>query len=109
MMYYSFFLAIFDSYHKTRRDIHAKLTEECVDILTAYRTNCAASTSAGQLILPEAFKLLPVYAHGAMRSLALRGGKYFMSLYIYIYIYIYIQNTHTQHININDNCFYKKK
>ncbi|KAI9493869.1 hypothetical protein BDB00DRAFT_821063 [Zychaea mexicana] len=65
--------AIFDSYHKNRRDIHTKLSEECVNILTAYRTNCAASTSAGQLILPEAFKLLPVYVHGALRSTSLRG------------------------------------
>ena len=68
--------AIFDAHHKNRRDIHTKMTEECVDILTAYRTNCAASTSPGQLILPEAFKLLPVYVHGALRSLALRGGKF---------------------------------
>ncbi|KAI8149625.1 Sec23/Sec24 trunk domain-containing protein [Fennellomyces sp. T-0311] len=65
--------AIFDAHHRNRRDIHSKLTEECVNILTAYRTNCAASTSAGQLILPEAFKLLPVYVHGAVRSHALRG------------------------------------
>ncbi|KAI7886500.1 hypothetical protein K492DRAFT_156094 [Lichtheimia hyalospora FSU 10163] len=65
--------AIFDCKHKSRRDIHKKLTEDCVAILTAYRTNCAATTSAGQLILPEAFKLLPIYIHGSMRSQALRG------------------------------------
>ncbi|KAI9315351.1 Sec23/Sec24 trunk domain-containing protein [Dichotomocladium elegans] len=65
--------AIFDSHHKSRRDIHKKMTDDCVNILTAYRTNCAASTSPGQLILPEAFKLLPVYVHGSMRSQALRG------------------------------------
>lgn len=68
------YLAIFDSKHKSRRDVHKKLTDDCVAILTAYRTNCAATTSAGQLILPEAFKLLPIYAHGLMRSQALRGG-----------------------------------
>lgn len=67
--------AIFDSYHKNRRDIHQKLTEQCVQILTAYRLNCAASTSAGQLILPEAFKLLPIYVHASLRSHALRGGR----------------------------------
>lgn len=67
-------LAIFDCKHKSRRDIHKKLTDDCVAILTAYRTNCAATTSAGQLILPEAFKLLPIYVHGSMRSQALRGG-----------------------------------
>lgn len=57
--------------------MHEKITEESVAILTAYRTNCAATTSAGQLILPEAFKLLPVYMHACMRSQALRGGMCF--------------------------------
>lgn len=65
--------AIFDAHHKNRRDVHQKMTDQCVQILTAYRTNCAASTSPGQLILPEAFKLLPVYIHGCLRSQALRG------------------------------------
>ncbi|KAG1462190.1 hypothetical protein G6F56_005569 [Rhizopus delemar] len=64
---------IFDLAHKNRKDLHTKLTDACVDILTAYRNNCASSTSPGQLILPEAFKLLPVYVHGAIRSSVLRG------------------------------------
>lgn len=67
---------IFDLAHKNRKDLHTKLTDACVDILTAYRNNCASSTSPGQLILPEAFKLLPVYVHGAIRSSVLRGGKH---------------------------------
>lgn len=66
---------IFDLFHKNRKELHTKLTDACVDILTAYRNNCASSTSPGQLILPEAFKLLPVYVHGAIRSTVLRGGK----------------------------------
>lgn len=70
-------VAIFDMQHKSRKAVHEKITEESVAILTAYRTNCAATTSAGQLILPEAFKLLPVYMHASMRSQALRGGWYF--------------------------------
>ncbi|KAI9470827.1 MAG: hypothetical protein EXX96DRAFT_585864 [Benjaminiella poitrasii] len=65
--------SIFDLLHKSRRDIHKQLTDRCVAILTAYRVNCASATSPGQLILPEAFKLLPVYVHGAMRSTVLRG------------------------------------
>ncbi|EIE80858.1 hypothetical protein RO3G_05563 [Rhizopus delemar RA 99-880] len=64
---------IFDLFHKNRKELHTKLTDACVDILTAYRNNCASSTSPGQLILPEAFKLLPVYVHGAIRSTVLRG------------------------------------
>jgi protein transport protein SEC24 len=74
---------IFDLEHKNRKDLHKKLTDDCVDILTAYRVNCASSTSPGQLILPEAFKLLPVYAHGAIRSTVLRGGKYLL-LYLVV-------------------------
>lgn len=66
---------IFDLHHKNRKELHKSLTDACVDILTAYRVNCASSTSPGQLILPEAFKLLPVYVHGAIRSTILRGGK----------------------------------
>ncbi|KAI8334099.1 hypothetical protein EDC96DRAFT_579343 [Choanephora cucurbitarum] len=65
--------AIFDLNHKNRKDLHKSMTDHCVDVLTAYRVNCAASTSPGQLILPEAFKLLPVYVHGAIRSKVLRG------------------------------------
>ncbi|KAI8975427.1 hypothetical protein BDF20DRAFT_605994 [Mycotypha africana] len=64
---------IFELHHKNRKDLHRSLTDACVDILTAYRINCAAATSPGQLILPEAFKLLPVYVHGAIRSSVLRG------------------------------------
>ncbi|KAI8073006.1 Sec23/Sec24 trunk domain-containing protein [Gongronella butleri] len=65
--------AIFDLQHKDRKAVHQALTDQCVNILTAYRVNCASSTSPGQLILPEAFKLLPVYVHGAIRSKTLRG------------------------------------
>ncbi|CEP15982.1 hypothetical protein [Parasitella parasitica] len=65
---------IFDLHHKNRKDLHKAMTDACVDILTAYRLNCAAATSPGQLILPEAFKLLPVYVHGAIRSAVLRGA-----------------------------------
>jgi protein transport protein SEC24 len=67
---------IFDLYHKNRKDLQKVMTDACVDILTAYRLNCAVATSPGQLILPEAFKLLPVYVHGAIRSTVLRGGKF---------------------------------
>ncbi|KAF7731415.1 COPII coat Sec23p-Sfb3p heterodimer component [Apophysomyces ossiformis] len=65
--------AIFELQHKNRKDIHQRLTEDCVQILSAYRINCAFSTSQGQLILPEAFKLLPVYIHASLRSHPLRG------------------------------------
>jgi len=44
-----------------------RLTKATVDMLHAYRINCASTTAAGQLILPEALKLLPLYA-GAIRK-----------------------------------------
>ena len=33
----------------------------CVDILYVYRQHCATNSSPGQLILPEALKLFPLY------------------------------------------------
>ena len=36
-------------------------TNACVNILYAYRRYCATSSSSGQLILPEALKLMPLY------------------------------------------------
>ncbi|KAL0073653.1 Sec23/Sec24 trunk domain-containing protein [Phycomyces blakesleeanus] len=65
--------AIFDLHHKSRKTVHQMLTDACVQVLTTYRTKCAASTSPGQLILPEGFKLLPIHVHAAIRSAALRG------------------------------------
>ncbi|KAH8548192.1 hypothetical protein BGW37DRAFT_523629 [Umbelopsis sp. PMI_123] len=65
--------AMYDELHIQRKEIREKLSELCVKILSAYRANCASSTSPGQLILPEAFKLLPVYIAALLRSKALRG------------------------------------
>lgn len=41
-------------------------------ILYAYRKYCATSSSAVQLILPEALKLLPLYSLALIKSAALR-------------------------------------
>lgn len=60
---------------KTLREVRHMLTEKCVKILLAYRRNCASSTSPGQLILPESFKLLPLYVLGINKSKALKGGN----------------------------------
>lgn len=52
-----------------------RLTKSCVDMLHAYRINCASTTAAGQLILPESLKLLPLYV-GALRKMpAYRSGS----------------------------------
>ncbi|KAI8997532.1 Sec23/Sec24 trunk domain-containing protein [Pilobolus umbonatus] len=64
---------ITDIHQKTRKVLQDKLMDLCIDVLANYRINCAASTSPGQLILPEAFKLLPVYVHSMIRSIMLLG------------------------------------
>ncbi|KAI8910290.1 Sec23/Sec24 trunk domain-containing protein [Gorgonomyces haynaldii] len=57
------------------KTLRERLTQRCVKILTAYRQHCAASSSPGQLILPESLKLLPLYTLAVLKSRALRGGK----------------------------------
>ena len=43
-----------------------------------FRKNCASPSSAGQLILPECMKLLPLYTNCLMKSDALSGGRWSM-------------------------------
>uniref|UniRef100_A0A8C4TYW0 SC24C protein n=1 Tax=Falco tinnunculus TaxID=100819 RepID=A0A8C4TYW0_FALTI len=50
---------------KTVRDA---LINQCAQILACYRKNCASPSSAGQLILPECMKLLPVYLNCVLKS-----------------------------------------
>jgi protein transport protein SEC24 len=45
---------------------------KAVSTLHAYRRYCATSSSSVQLILPEALKLLPLYALGLLKSAGLR-------------------------------------
>lgn len=41
--------------------IREKVLQDCVNTLYTYRKFCATTSSSGQLILPEALKLLPLY------------------------------------------------
>lgn len=43
--------------------------------MACYRKNCAAPSSAGQLILPECMKLLPLYVNCLLNCDALSGGQ----------------------------------
>merc|ERR1719430_361554 len=52
-----------------------ELMQQCATILACYRKNCASPSSAGQLILPECMKLLPLYTNCFMKSDALSGGS----------------------------------
>ncbi|PVV04045.1 hypothetical protein BB560_001461 [Smittium megazygosporum] len=56
------------------RNIRDNVFEKCVQILLAYRKHCASGSPPGQLILPEAYKLLPLYALSLIKSFALKGG-----------------------------------
>jgi protein transport protein SEC24 len=54
--------------------VRSQLTEKCVKVLASYRRNCASSTSPGQLILPETFKLFPLFTLALHKHKALRAG-----------------------------------
>ena len=60
---------------KTPQQIKEHLISRCVAILSSYRKHCASPGSPlGQLILPEALKLLPIYTIGAFKCDAINGG-----------------------------------
>ncbi|KAF9959754.1 COPII coat Sec23p-Sfb3p heterodimer component [Mortierella alpina] len=67
--------AISQALSKPLNEVRDALTDKCVKILSSYRKNCASSTAPGQLILPESFKLFPLYALTLLKSKSLRGGK----------------------------------
>ncbi|GBP12210.1 Protein transport protein Sec24C [Eumeta japonica] len=58
----------------TPRQVRDGLTTRCAKSLAAYRRHCASPSSAGQLVLPEAMKLLPLYTNCILRSDAVAGG-----------------------------------
>lgn len=49
------------------------ISKATADALLAYRTHCAAASSSGQLILPEALKLLPLYSLALSKSTVFRN------------------------------------
>ncbi|XP_024381127.1 protein transport protein SEC24 C [Physcomitrium patens] len=49
-----------------------RVSGQCVNILYTYRKFCATASSSGQLILPEALKLLPLYTMALTKSVGLR-------------------------------------
>ncbi|XP_053619272.1 protein transport protein Sec24C isoform X1 [Plodia interpunctella] len=58
----------------TPRAVREGLTSRCARSLACYRRHCASPSSAGQLVLPESMKLLPLYTNCLLRSDAVAGG-----------------------------------
>jgi len=72
-------IGLLRSGEKTPQQVKELLINRVVQILTAYRKHCAQpGSSLGQLILPEALKLLPVYLTGALKCDAIDGGPEMM-------------------------------
>jgi hypothetical protein len=51
------------------------INKATTDALLAYRTYCAAASSSGQLILPEALKLLPLYTLALSKAPVFRADS----------------------------------
>ncbi|XP_059468717.1 protein transport protein Sec24C isoform X2 [Neocloeon triangulifer] len=67
--------AMFKILDNTPKAVKDNLVSRCAQMLACYRKNCASPSSAGQLILPECMKLLPLYANCLLKSDALSGGS----------------------------------
>lgn len=63
---------LMDSSPKAVKD---NLIHRSAQILAFYRKHCTSPTSAGQLILPESLKLLPLYILCLMKNDAISGGS----------------------------------
>ncbi|KAJ6842510.1 protein transport protein Sec24-like [Iris pallida] len=53
--------------------VQEQITNLCINILHSYRKFCATVSSSGQLILPEALKLFPLYTLALIKSIGLRN------------------------------------
>ncbi|XP_072881423.1 protein transport protein Sec24C-like isoform X2 [Hemitrygon akajei] len=56
------------------KTVRESLINQSAQILACYRKNCASPSSAGQLILPECMKLLPVYLNCVLKGDVLQPG-----------------------------------
>lgn len=67
--------SIRNTLNSTPKQVRDNMANEVAHILACYRKNCASPSSAGQLILPECMKLLPLYSNCVIKSDAIRGGS----------------------------------
>jgi protein transport protein SEC24 len=54
--------------------IRTNLSTRITKILSSYRKNCASASSPGQLILPDSFKLSPLFGLALLKTRAFRAG-----------------------------------
>lgn len=69
------FAALFRLRENPPKQVKDSLIQRCAMMLACYRKNCASPSSAGQLILPECMKLLPLYISCLLKSDAISGGS----------------------------------
>ncbi|XP_005101853.1 protein transport protein Sec24C [Aplysia californica] len=67
--------AIRTSLNANPKQVREHIMNEVSQILACYRKNCANPSSAGQLVLPECMKLLPLYANCVIKSDSISGGS----------------------------------
>jgi len=67
--------AIRTSLNANPKQVREHIMNETSQILACYRKNCANPSSAGQLVLPECMKLLPLYANCVIKSDSISGGS----------------------------------
>ena len=66
--------SVFKLIESTPKTVKDNLVARCANMLGAYRKHCASPSSAGQLILPECMKLLPLYINSLLKNDAISGG-----------------------------------
>ncbi|KAJ3185503.1 COPII coat Sec23p-Sfb3p heterodimer component [Geranomyces variabilis] len=66
--------AVAQTVNSTLKAVRERLAEKCVKVLAAYRKHAASSSSPGQLILPESYKLFALYTLCVLKLKAFRGG-----------------------------------
>ena len=59
----------------TPKAVKDTLIHRSAQILACYRKHCTTPSSAGQLILPECLKLLPLYISCLIKNDAISGGS----------------------------------
>lgn len=69
------------------RQVKEAITNKTAQILATYRKHCASPSSAGQLILPECMKLMPLYVNCLIKCDAMSGGMLFILLAVMDFIY----------------------